>query len=294
MIDQRFPMKPEWLVHCVFAAMLVALVANNIRHLLLPDKITIPGILAGLLASWLIPSIHELSDGWLSLGVSAMGVIAGAGSMYLMRMGGKKFFGRQRLVLPDTTKVVFTTTGVQLPDEEIPYEDIFYRPTDQIETQAALVELIEIAGDVAVAGEGLREVSIKLGPGTLRIGDQSFDPSKVLRVEFIADQIFFPREVIGFGLVKLAGLTGAFLGWKGALFSSGCGTLALIAGAAGAMAMGMKPAAAQLEAATPLCIAALVWIMMGSHLWLAASIAVVLGFIASWILNRVGIGKGGS
>jgi hypothetical protein len=38
--------------------------------------------------------------------------------------------------LPLETKIIFTETALCLPDQEIPYEEIFYRKSDTIVLQA--------------------------------------------------------------------------------------------------------------------------------------------------------------
>ncbi|MBI4888894.1 MAG: prepilin peptidase [Acidobacteria bacterium] len=55
-------------VRLAFASALVVLFAIDLRHQILPDVITLPGIVAGFAASWLLP------PGWLS---SLMGIVAG-------------------------------------------------------------------------------------------------------------------------------------------------------------------------------------------------------------------------
>lgn len=67
----RFGWRPELLGALLFSASLLALAGIDLEHFLLPDAITLPGILAGLaLSFWL---------DWCSPLESALGVVVGAG-----------------------------------------------------------------------------------------------------------------------------------------------------------------------------------------------------------------------
>jgi prepilin signal peptidase PulO-like enzyme (type II secretory pathway) len=88
------------IIYAGFAIILIVLSVNNARSLILPNTITIPGMLAGLVLSWWFPSLHCESTGSASLIASGAGVIVGAGATYLLRWVGKVLFGRQRFDLP--------------------------------------------------------------------------------------------------------------------------------------------------------------------------------------------------
>jgi leader peptidase (prepilin peptidase)/N-methyltransferase len=60
-------------VRLVFACALIVLFAIDLRHRILPNVITLPGIGAGFLASWFLP------PGWVS---SLIGVLAGGGVLF--------------------------------------------------------------------------------------------------------------------------------------------------------------------------------------------------------------------
>ena len=70
----------EQLIYAGFTLLLIGLSANNARRLILPNVITIPGMLAGLVLSWLFPSLHGESTGSASLIPSGVGVIVGNGA----------------------------------------------------------------------------------------------------------------------------------------------------------------------------------------------------------------------
>jgi prepilin signal peptidase PulO-like enzyme (type II secretory pathway) len=101
-------MTSEQLIYGGFTLLLIGLSANNARRLFLPNIITIPGMLAGLVLSWWFPSLHGESKGWGSLVASGVGVIVGAGAMYLLRWAGIVLFGKQRFDPPPNSTVVLS------------------------------------------------------------------------------------------------------------------------------------------------------------------------------------------
>jgi prepilin signal peptidase PulO-like enzyme (type II secretory pathway) len=115
-------MTTEQIIYAGFVLVLIGLSANNARRLILPNTITIPGMLAGLVLSWFFRSLHGESTGSASLIASGAGVIVGAGAMHLLRWAGKVLFGKQRFDLPANTTVVLSQTSLTLPEQDIPYE----------------------------------------------------------------------------------------------------------------------------------------------------------------------------
>ncbi|MGH7975196.1 MAG: prepilin peptidase, partial [Limisphaerales bacterium] len=207
-----FGEKSAWLaiVYSIFLAGLICATFIDFEHFIIPDEITLGGVVVGFVASFFLPSLHDantLSDGMLR---SLLGVAVGAGIIYAILRLGKLLFGRQRLQLPAETKIIFTETSVHLPDREIPYEELFYRKSDVIILQARTIELID---------RGYENATVRLSPSVLQIGDEEINPGDVPLMECVSAEIVLPREAMGLGDVKFMGAIGAFIGWQGALFS---------------------------------------------------------------------------
>jgi len=214
------------LVYAFFIAGLIAATFIDFEHFIIPDEITLGGIVAGFAASFFLPALQgERTLGWGML-QSLIGVAVGAGTIYAILRLGKLLFGRQRVKLPLDTKIVFTETAVHLPDRKIPFEEVFYRKSDTIVFHAKTLELVD---------RGYKDVNVRLSPpswereedspetrrqaGGLKIGEEMLNPEDVPYMEAVCTEIILPREAMGLGDVKFMGAIGAFIGWQGVIFS---------------------------------------------------------------------------
>ena len=249
-----FGAQSAWLalIYSLFLAGLIAATFIDAEHEIIPDEITFGGIVAGFICSGLLPLLHRQSSVTGALRESALGIAVGAGIIYFFVRMGKLVWGRQKLHLPPGTRIIFTETGLVLPDKEVPYEEVFYRPSDTIRLHARTLEL---------ADRCYREVEIRLSASTLQIGDDTLNPEEVPYMEAVSDRIVLPREAMGLGDVKFMAAIGAFLGWQGVVFSL------FLSSALGAvvglslMVVGRKPE--RLAYGPYISIAAALWIFAG-------------------------------
>jgi leader peptidase (prepilin peptidase)/N-methyltransferase len=197
------------LMYATLLAGMIAATFIDFEHYIIPDEITIGGVVVGLLCS-LYPALHGQSSVWASLWQGLLGAGVGWGIVYAIVRLGKLMFGRQRVELPLDAKIVFSESAVHLPDQDIPFEELFYRQSDEIIMQARTLELIDRC---------YRDVKVRLSPRRLRIGDDEFKPETISQMEAVSSEIILPREAMGFGDVKFMAAIGAFLGWQATVFS---------------------------------------------------------------------------
>ena len=250
------------LMYCLVLAGFIVATFIDFEHFIIPDEVTIGGMVAGALCSFVVPALHQVPGAPVppaakALLLSFVGMAVGAGLVYAVVRIGKLLFGRQHIDLPPETRIIFTETSVVLPDQTIPFEDLFYRKTDVVQLEAKSVELIDRC---------YRKVLVRLMPEKLFIGEESIDPESVHQMEVVTDRITLPREAMGFGDVKFMGAIGAFLGWQAAVFSL---LVSSVLGAAVGMTLILlkrQEMSARLPYGPYIAAAAVIWIFAGHRL----------------------------
>jgi leader peptidase (prepilin peptidase)/N-methyltransferase len=241
-------------VYAVFLAGLICATFIDFEHFIIPDEITFGGMVTGFVASFFLPALHDVKTPEAGMVRSVLGIVVGAGIIYVILRIGKLLFGRHRIQLPADTKIVFTETAVCLPDREIPYDELFYRKSDAIELRAQTVELVD---------RGYRDVNVRLSAAALRIGDEEIDPASVAYLEAVGEEIILPREAMGLGDVKFMGAIGAFIGWQGAVFSLMVSSM--IGAAVGVVLIlaGRREWSSRMPYGPYIALAAVIWIFVG-------------------------------
>ncbi len=248
------------LCYGVLLAGFIAATFIDIEHFIIPDEITLGGMGAGFLLSLLVPSLHGALSRAEGLEQSFLGILVGGGVVYGIVRAGKLLFGRQRCPLGPEARIVFTETELVLPDQRIPYEELFYRKTDAIRFRGRRIEVVD---------RGYPAADVALTPRTLRIGPDEFATETVAHLEGTTDEIVLPREAMGFGDVKFMAAIGGFLGWEAVVFSlMVSSTLGALVGV-GLIATGRREWSSRIPYGPYIAVAATLWIFGGRDLWQA-------------------------
>jgi leader peptidase (prepilin peptidase)/N-methyltransferase len=248
------------LVYCMFLGGLIVATFIDFEHFIIPDEITLGGIVAGFLCSLLLPALHGAAGASAGVKASLLGIVSGGGIVYAILRLGKLFFGRQKVQLPAGFKVVFGEDFIVLPGQQLRYEDVLYRESDTIEVEAAHAEL---------ADRCYQNVPVRLSRSRLCIGDEEMDPGGVPYLEVTADRVVLPREAMGLGDVKFMAAIGAFLGWQAVLFSL---FLSSIIGAVAGLVLivfGQKSLQSRIPYGPYIALAAVVWLLGGQQWWIS-------------------------
>lgn len=73
----------------------------DFEHMIIPDRVTLGGIVAGLALSALVPELHHKSQAWAGLTTSAIGAAAGWGSLWLVAVIGRALFKKDAMGFGD-------------------------------------------------------------------------------------------------------------------------------------------------------------------------------------------------
>ncbi|MGY8656649.1 MAG: prepilin peptidase [Verrucomicrobiia bacterium] len=245
------------LANCMLLSGFIVATMIDFEHFIIPDEVTLGGIVAGFIAAALVPALHGAGSLTANMGQSLLGICIGGGVIYAILRAGKLMFGKKRISLEANSKLLFTDTSLHLGNEEYPYDELFYRKTDFVSFRAKTLEL---------ADRCYKDVPVRLTQARLTIGEESFDPEPVKFMEAIADEIVLPQEAMGLGDVKFMAAIGAFLGWQATMFALMFSSLIGSVVGISLIAIGKRSWSARLPYGPYIALAAVVWVFMDSAL----------------------------
>jgi len=240
---------------------------------IIPDGITKGGVVIGMLAALIVPSLavvlmdcelpHE--GGYKvrlhALGLAALGGGAGYGLIFSVVVLGKIAFGKKALVVPDTG-TWSVVEGEENPvlvtgDERTPFEDLFFVGSERVEIECVKAE---------VNGRSFNDSLITIYPDRLQVEEEVIMISEWKTLNGKARAIRYYREAMGFGDVKFMALIGAFLGWKAVLFTIFIASVSGTAVSLPAKILGRDSALTRIPFGPYLALGAIAWIFCGPDL----------------------------
>jgi leader peptidase (prepilin peptidase) / N-methyltransferase len=249
---------PIWLL----GAVLVVTTFIDIEHFLILDVVSKPAIVAGVLASLLVPELHETTSRLLAVGLSILGAMVGGGLLFLIGELGKLAFGRYKVVLPEPVPFWFENMSaddaqIVIGNDEFRCGDHFFRKSDRIRIRAE---------EVIVNDQKFQAAELSLYYDRVETPAGIIPLTNLYLLEGRTAYAEFPREAMGLGDVKLVTAIGAFTGWAGAVFTiPAASVIASLYGIA-TLVIGRGEWSSKIPFGPYLAIGAVVWIFCGREI----------------------------
>lgn len=212
----------------------------DLKHLIIPSKITTTGVITGLCLGIALPYTiitpinHEIfalsiDQQWMlnkfpklaemprvfALIFSISGFIIGYGMVWLVVEGGKLLFGKQTFKYDEPIGIMLNSHGAQAEgDELLPWDDMFDRESD------VLIIHVEEGNWKAKKQEGeFGKCILTVNHEGLKLGEKDYKLNEIKEINLKSAKFIVPREAMGRGDIKMLGMVGIFLGPVGAIFT---------------------------------------------------------------------------
>lgn len=252
---------PIAIAYWVLIALLISATFIDLEHFIIPDEITIGGVIAGLISSFAVPALMDQESRIIAALYSLGGAALGYGLLWLVLEGGKKAFGKKRLRLPEPTNFNWVREGEDadfvVGDEQSTWSEHFARESDLM-----LMHCLEAEVD----GRRFENVTLHFHFDSLTIGQDSFQLDHVDRISGKVRELQIPREAMGRGDLKFIAAIGAFLGWPGVLCSIFAGSLLGSLVGLATILLGRRAWSAKIPFGPYLAVGALIWMFFGQRL----------------------------
>jgi leader peptidase (prepilin peptidase)/N-methyltransferase len=218
-IWQRFPWQMA-IAYWIFVSLLIVGTFIDLEHFIIPDRVTIGGIVVGIVCSVAVPALMEADSRLAAFVRSLLAAALGYVILLIVLEAGKIAFGRKRIQFDAPTPFTWTKRGedadLVVGTEESLWSEYFAREKDRL-----LLECDEAVIDHHTYGN----VTLDFRYDRLTAEGHVYLLDHVTHISGIARELVIPREAMGRGDLKFLAAIGAFLGWRAVLFSLFAGSL---------------------------------------------------------------------
>jgi len=242
----------------IFASFLIAGTFIDFEHFIIPDRVTIGGMIAGFVASLAVPALMD-TNSRLAAGIrSVLAATLGYVALLIVLEAGKIAFGKKRIRFDAPTPFTWTKrdddADFVVGTEQTLWSDHFARERDRL-----LLQCDETKIDNRTYGS----VTLDFHYDRVGVEGNVLVLDHVTEISGVARELQIPREAMGRGDLKFLAAIGAFLGWRAALFSLFAGSLLGSIVGLIALVVGKRVWSAKLPFGPYLAFGALTWIFFG-------------------------------
>jgi len=260
-IWQRFPWQVA-IAYWIFVSFLIVGTFIDFEHFIIPDRVTIGGVIAGVVCSVVVPGLMG-TDSRFAAGLRAV-LAAALGYVILLIVleAGKIAFGRKRIRFDVPTPFTWKKHGddadFAVGTEESLWSDYFARERDRL-----LLQCDEVRIDYQIDQHMYGNVTLDFRYDRVTAEGQLFMLDDVTHISGVAREVVIPREAMGRGDLKFLAAIGAFLGWRAVLFSLFAGSLLGSAIGLITLVVGKQVWSAKLPFGPYLAFGAITWMFFG-------------------------------
>jgi leader peptidase (prepilin peptidase) / N-methyltransferase len=252
---------PIALAYWVFVSLLIVGTFIDFEHFIIPDEVTIGGTIAGILASFLVPTLMATEGRWAALLTSALSALLGYVILWIVLEAGKKVFGKKKIQLDAPTPFSWTRKGEDadfvVGEEQGLWSDYFSRETDL---------LILLCDEAVVGTRNVGKTDLRFHYNRVKIDGEEISLDTLEQISGIVRELQIPREAMGRGDLKFLAAIGAFLGWRAVLFSVFAGSLLGSLVGLATLLIGRRVWSAKLPFGPYLAFGGVLWMFFGESL----------------------------
>ena len=246
----------------VILSILVVTTFVDLEFFIIPDALSKGGIAAGLLLSLITPGLHKTSSPLVAVVLSLSGALVGALILFLIGEFGKIAFGRYKVKLDFPASFIFEVLSpderqILIDGEPFLWSEHFFRKSDRI---------VIHADEVNINGIEYQNTELAFLHDRLVAARETIPLDKITHLSGRTALAQFPREAMGLGDVKLIAAIGAFVGWKGILFTIAAASFLGAAFGIMAIVLGKRERSAKIPFGPYLAMAAVIWLFWGGTL----------------------------
>jgi leader peptidase (prepilin peptidase) / N-methyltransferase len=249
------------IVYCIFVSLLIVATFVDFEHFIIPDEITLGGVVVGSIASLVVPSLMSTDQRLVAIAVSAGSAALGYVILWLVLEGGKIVFGKKRIRLKQPTAFTWTRTGEDadfvVGDDQSRWSDYFAREKDL---------LLLYCDRAVIDGRVLEGVTLQCRYDRVTVAQETLALDGIDRMSGVVRELQIPREAMGRGDLKFLAAIGAFLGWHAIIFTIFAGSLLGSVVGLTTLAVGKRVWSAKLPFGPYLAGGALIWMFFGHEL----------------------------
>ena len=249
------------IAYWVFISLLIIATFVDFEHFIIPDEITLGGVAAGIIASFILPSLMSTDRRLLAVAISAGSAALGYAILWLVLEGGKIAFGKKRIRLKQPTAFTWIRTGEDadfvVGEERSLWSDYFAREKDL---------LLLHCDQATIDDRSLGNVTLQCRYDLVTVGDETLSLDKIDRISGVVRELQIPREAMGRGDLKFLAAIGAFLSWRAVFFTIFAGSLLGSVVGLTTLMIGKRVWSAKLPFGPYLAAGALIWMFFGDSL----------------------------